>query len=202
MLNVLARQRGMSIIEVMIALTLAAILLALGAPSFFTGMQSRQIRTAADAVQNGLQMAKTEALKRNRNVTFQLRDNNSWTIGCATPDATIVGGEQVCPAEIQKREGQEGSNNALTEPVEVVASTGSPAATPVFGNFLTFTPLGRVTTDTLGTGNNAIFKLTNPNGGACVADGGEMRCLSVVVTSGGQIRMCDPAVAAGDPRAC
>ena len=36
----------------------------------------------------------------------------------------------------------------------------------------------------------------------CVVDNGEMRCLNIVVTSGGQIRMCDPAVASGDSRAC
>jgi hypothetical protein len=31
---------------------------------------------------------------------------------------------------------------------------------------------------------------------------GEMRCLAILVTTAGQIRMCDPAVAAPDPRAC
>ncbi|MCC6472780.1 MAG: hypothetical protein IT514_03450, partial [Burkholderiales bacterium] len=44
---------------------------------------------------------------------------------------------------------------------------------------------------------------TNPSGGACAADGGPMRCLNVLVSPGGQIKMCDPAVAAtGDTRRC
>lgn len=196
-------QRGMSIIEVMVAVTLAALLLALGAPSFIKGAQSRQIRTAADGIQAGLQLAKTEALRRNRNVKFQLRDNNGWTVGCETEDTTMVGTEQACPAEIQKREAAEGSVNARTTPAEVVASTGSPAGTAVFTDALVFTPLGRVTPGSLGTGNNALFNIDNPKGGDCVVDGGEMRCLRIVVSSGGQIRMCDPAVSAsGDPRAC
>ena len=197
-----ARQRGMSMIEVMIAITLAAILLALGAPSFFTGAQSRQIRTAAEAIQTGLQLAKTEALRRNRNVKFQLQDGNSWTVGCETPDETVVDGQKVCPGTIQLRNKAEGSSNATTAFSEVVASTGSAAATPVFAGDVPFTPLGRATTDTIGLGNNAIFQVSNPAGGACIAGGGEMRCLNVVVGAGGQVRMCDPAVAAGDPRAC
>jgi type IV fimbrial biogenesis protein FimT len=198
------RQHGMSIIEVMIAVTLAALLLALGAPSFIKGAQSRQIRTAADGIQAGLQLAKTEALRRNRNVKFQLRDNNGWTVGCETVDTTPVGTEQACPAEIQKREAAEGSVNARTTPAEVVAATGSAASTPLFPDSLalTFTPLGRVTPGTLGPGNNALFNIDNQKGGDCVVDGGEMRCLRIIVSSGGQIRMCDPAVAAGDPRAC
>jgi len=39
---------------------------------------------------------------------------------------------------------------------------------------------------------------------ACQTDGGPMRCLRVVVTGGGSIRMCDPTpgIVAPDPRAC
>jgi len=206
MLSLQARQQGMSLIEVMTAITIAALLMAIAAPSFITGTQNRQIRSAADAIQNGVSIAKTEALKRNRNVTFQLRDDNSWTVGCETVDATVVAGEQVCPAEIQKREKSEGSVNVQTDLSEVVASTGSAASSTLFSDnkALTFTPLGRVTTTTVGAGNNAVIKVSNPPAGTCVAAGGQMRCLTIIVTNGGQVRMCDPAVAAGsgDPRAC
>jgi type IV fimbrial biogenesis protein FimT len=39
---------------------------------------------------------------------------------------------------------------------------------------------------------------------SCIADGGSMRCLRVVVSGGGSIRMCDPTpgVVMPDPRAC
>jgi type IV fimbrial biogenesis protein FimT len=203
-LSPMAHQRGMSMIEVMVAITLAAILLALGMPSFFTGMQNRQIRTAAEAIQNGLQIARTESLRRNRVVKFQLRPQNAWTVGCDPADATIVGGEQLCPATIQTREGSEGSANADTGTTQKIVATGAAATAPVFTDALKFTPLGRLTADTLPPGNLAVFNVTNPGAGTCAVDGGEMRCLSVVVTSGGQIRMCDPAVAtgSGDPRAC
>jgi type IV fimbrial biogenesis protein FimT len=198
-----SEQAGMGLIEVMVAITVAALLLALGVPSFTTGMQNRQIRTAADAIQNGLQLARTEALRRNRVVRFQLGTETSWTVGCATPDPTIEGGEQICPATIQKREGAEGSQRADVQAVQLDATSGAPAGSPVFAGNLNFTPLGRLTSDTLPGGNVAEYQVSNPGAGTCAADGGEMRCLSIRVTASGQIRMCDPAVStAGDPRAC
>lgn len=40
------------------------------------------------------------------------------------------------------------------------------------------------------------------NGAQCESAGGPARCLRVLVNAGGTIRMCDPAVATTDPRAC
>ena len=84
----------------------------------------------------------------------------------------------------------------------MVAPAVVPEMSKMLVAFVKFTPLGRTTGDSLPAGSVATFRITNPNGGACVADGGPMRCLWVAVTAAGQVRMCDPAVAAGDPRAC
>jgi type IV fimbrial biogenesis protein FimT len=49
------------------------------------------------------------------------------------------------------------------------------------------------------------INVSNPSGGACrTAAGSEpMRCLQVVVSASGSVRMCDPAVTEdGDPRKC
>ena len=196
------RQRGMSLIELMIGLALAALLLTLGLPSFTTAIRNREIRSAADAVQNGLQLARVEAVRRNRTVKFTLQAaTGAWLVGCDPEDANVVDGETVCPATVQTQPVQ--STHASVAAVQTVQATGSPAASPVFTDTLRFTPLGRVNPDTLPPGNLAIFQVTNPTGGSCSADGGEMRCLSVVVTSAGQVRMCDPAVAdSADPRKC
>ena len=172
-----ASQRGFSLIEVMVTITVVALLLALGLPSFSTGMQNRQIRTAAGAIQNG------------------------YTVGCA--DNIGPDGQPICPDPLQKREANEGSVNAQTAPVQWSIASNAAAGSPVFTGNLKFTPLGRVTDDTLPAGNQAIFQVSNPGGGNCAAAGGEMRCLSVIVTKYGQIRTCDPAVSASsDPRHC
>lgn len=145
-----------------------SILLALAAPSFRNWMQSGQIRTAAEAIQNGLQLARAEAVRYNNQVQFTLGTGSNWTVGCVTPTAT-------CPAAIQSRSGAEGSRN-----VTVAAGQAT----------IAFNGLGRVVPVPAGDIN---INITNPVGGTC-APAGSMRCLRIVTTVGGQIRMCDPAL--------
>lgn len=197
MLNRARRQAGVTLVEAMIGLTLAGILIALAVPSFQSGNQNRQIRTAAEAIQNGLQVARTEALRRNRVVKFELVAPNGWRVGCDPVDPTVIDGQPACPETLQARDASEGSRNAAVDRLTVNVGTGAES-----GSFeeLKFTPLGRVSS--LSAVNNAVFRVTNPQGGPCSAQGGEMRCLAIIVTTAGQIRMCDPAVGAPDPRAC
>ena len=202
------RQHGMSIVEVTIAITLAAVLMAVAAPSLITGNQNRQVRNAAGALQNGLTAARTEALRRNRNVKFSLLSpQGSWSVGCETPDATLVDGEVSCPDVIRTHNASDGSGQARVDLAELL-STGASAGSTAFSGSgkLTFTPMVRVNTSglapTLGNGNTAVYTVSRP-GATCASAGGEIRCLEVHVTTAGQIRTCDPAVTyAGDPRAC
>ena len=48
------------------------------------------------------------------------------------------------------------------------------------------------------------LSISNPTGGTCEhVDGGNMRCLRIDISLGGEARMCDPAVTdATDPRKC
>lgn len=198
-------QRGVSLIETMIGLVIASLLLAVGVPSFSTFMQNSHIRNAAEALQNGLSLARTEAVRRNTNVRFSLGTASSWTVGCATPVAKAQGTEGLddCPATIQARTAAEGSAHAAVNLSEVVASTNAAAASPAITSEISFNGLGRVRA--LPAGNNAVINISNPAGGACAAAGGPMRCLRVVVSAAGQVRMCDPKLSASnpsDPQAC
>lgn len=194
----------MSLVELMIGLTVVAILVMVAVPSFSTALQNRQIRNAANAIQGGLQAAKTEALRRNRNVNFVMGTGSAWQVICTTPDTNTTDGEVNCPeSALQTFSAQDGVANAAIAMSEHVGSAGgTTASSPSFTGTLRFTPLGRVDASTLGAANVAVFSITNPTGGTCAAAGGEMRCLNIVVASTGQIRVCDPAVSSGDPRAC
>ena len=65
---------------------------------------------------------------------------------------------------------------------------------------MAFNSLGRVTN---AAGGSVTIDVFNPAGGDCVALGGNMRCLRIVVAAAGQVKMCDPAVtAAQDSRKC
>lgn len=170
-------QSGVTMIELMIAIAIFAIVMAMGVPSYREWIQSSQIRTAADSILNGLTLARSEAVKLNQNVTFTFTGlpNSSWTI-------TNAGG-----APIQSRNASEGSVNAAVRTTH---------------NAVTFNALGRIVPAAA-----VVINVTNPTGGTCAALGGPMRCLDIMINSGaaggGQIRMCDPAVPiATSPRGC
>jgi len=201
-LTPLPKQRGVTLIELMIGIVIFAILLAIALPNFSTFIANSHIRNAAEAMQNGLSLARVEALRRNTQVNFvsgvDSSTDSSWTVGCTTAVGTT------CPATIMKRVAAEGSSQAQVATSEVVTSTGAAAGTAVFTNTLTFNGLGRVVTSTLATADNAIFDISNP-AGTCAVAGGKMRCLRVIVTPAGQVRMCDPKLTVSkpsDPQAC
>lgn len=205
-------QQGVSLVEIMIGLAIVALLLSAGVPSFATFMQNSRIRNGAEAIQNGLNLARAEAVRRNTSVRFALGAATSWTVECeiavadtavdtdTLPDCPGSSPAATTPSNIQARSAAEGAANITVTATQIEAATGGEAAAPVFTGSLTFNGLGRAIT--LPPGNNATFDITNPVGGNCAADDGPMRCLRIVVTPGGQIRMCDPKLTGTDPRAC
>lgn len=191
----------MSLIELMVGIAIVAILFSLAAPSFSTWIQGTHIRTAAEAIQNGLMLARGESVRRNSTVRFQLTDtlNNScalstsgtnWVVSLDDPTGACnsAASDTTAPRIIQSRAGAEGSRNALV-------AAGQSA--------VVFNGLGRVTPVPAG---NINIDVTNPIGGACVADtpAGPMHCLRIMVSTGGQVRMCDPAFVFSDtnPQGC
>jgi len=61
---------GFTLIELLVTLTVAAILLAVAIPSFRDMMLSNSLSAGANAVVYALNLAKSEAVKRNQNVNF------------------------------------------------------------------------------------------------------------------------------------
>ncbi len=200
MLKAHAPQRGFNLIEILVALAVLGVLIALGAPSLAEFLQNQQVRAAAEAILNGMQVARGEAIRRNLAVQLVIEPATSgWTTGWTiceasvepcdsttlTTDATLV---------IQSRSPDEGTSNASVTPV---AADLTPAVA------VTFSPLGSVVANFNASPTLARADVINSRS-ACIADGGSMRCLRVVVTAGGSIRMCDPTpgIVAPDPRAC
>ncbi|MGZ3237328.1 MAG: GspH/FimT family pseudopilin [Burkholderiaceae bacterium] len=183
-------QRGFTLIEMIIGVAIVGVLLALGVPSFSTFIQNSKIRNGAEAIQNGLSVARSEAVKQNTLITFNLRTNSSWEV-CKATDTT-----NPCTNPIQSRSEADGSINATVAP------------TPSSITSVTFNSLGQASS-LIASGNSSVqFDVQNPTAGLCFSGGGPMRCLRVVVSSGGQVRMCDPArispslPAPPDPLAC
>lgn len=175
---------GFSLIELLVAIAVLGILFAVGAPSFNSWIHNSQIRTGAQSILSGLQLARAEAVQRNATVQFSFGAGTSWSVGCVTVAAT-------CPAVIQSYSNLEGSSNAVVNAGQAV---------------IAFNGLGRQAVVVGVTPNPVVgvdIDISNPVGGNCLVDGGVMRCLRVSVAAGGQIRMCDPSLSlATNPQGC
>jgi type IV fimbrial biogenesis protein FimT len=174
-----------------VTLAVLGVLISLGAPSFAEWLQSQRIRAGAEAITNGLQVARGEAIRRNLPVVFGLEPPTAgWTVCEATIspcDSTTV-----APNFIQNKSSEEGSSGMTV------------AATPAGAILATFSPLGAVLDNPDGSPRLTQVDVTPSDPNLCSAAGGTMRCLRVVVTPGGTIRMCDPTpgITAPDPRVC
>ena len=216
------------------------ILFIMGVPSFKNWIQNAQIHTATEAIQNGLELARAEAVRRNSLVRFQLTSSvdNTCALAPGTPPAQPTRGNWVvsrdnpagncagaklndtynisdttnnpAPGIIQLRQATEGSANAVVASQEVTPA-GGVVGTPVYNGSITFNGMGRISPApaSVSAGNSVQIDITNPNvGGTCISAGGKMRCLRIVISSGGLIRSCNPIWSSSptsanyDPQGC
>ena len=73
-----AAQQGISLIELMITVAIFVILALMAFPLYTTWIASQQVRTATEAVLDGLRATQGEAVKRNSAVRFVLTGGTGW----------------------------------------------------------------------------------------------------------------------------
>jgi len=83
---------GFTLPELLIVLAVAGILAAIAMPSFQSLTQSQQVKNASFELFANLSLARSEAIKRNGNVTLTPTDVNNWGNGWTT---TSAGGESI-----------------------------------------------------------------------------------------------------------
>lgn len=126
------RARGFTLIELMTVVAVVAIVAALAAPTFTQQMANFRVRSAAESIVSGVNLARAEAARRNSAVSLTLTGTSGgWTVAQVSPSATI-----------QSRSGGE------TSGVDVASSTSSLEAT--------FLPTGMVDT----TGASRLEQVT------------------------------------------
>jgi type IV fimbrial biogenesis protein FimT len=198
-----AAAAGFTLIEALIAITLVAVLLALAMPAFGTWVKNTQVRTVAEALQNGLRAAQAEAVRRNRQVVFMLTDADPGLAAAANADGVNwvirwlpMPGDTVNSAAPALEPFIQGG--ALADVAGGVAIQG-PAA-------ICFNSLGRRVANA-GTGITGATCSVDPDAPLTlyqVTRTGADRPLRVSVALGGQVRLCDPARTLGEttPEGC
>ncbi len=178
-------QQGLTLIELVVTIALLAMLLGLAAPSFSEWLRNAQVRAVADTLQNGTRLAQAEAVRRNRQVVFFLTNDAACTNSTAPTADGAFWAIRTVPL-IVGESAEVVQCGQLADVAEGVRISGPTA--------LCFNSAGR--------------QVANPGPGiasaACVLDAsgtseyelnvtGGTRPLRVLVTLGGQVRLCDPA---------
>ena len=176
---------GFTLIEVVITLTILGILMAIAIPSMAEWMANNRVRTTAQSLLNGMQLAKSEAIRNNQRVRFSLDGTGgAWMVrrsigGCNFDDAVAA----------TLLEASTTTSQNVGASVEALSDQGDAATNIIFG------PNGFQTCDIAAQ----LRTLT-------VTVAGAENTRRVVTSIGGRLLLCDPdansRLPTGDPRKC
>lgn len=204
------RARGVTLIELAVALTVLALLVFAVLPSVGVWIRNTQVRNTASSIHAGLVVARNEAIRRNTAIRFSLVSltdtavmNNtcalsntgvSWVVSARNPTGLCQYAPADTPADandpliVDKNAGGQGGRNVVT--CANVADGSATANTVVFDGF------GRVDRASAATAIGFI----DVNNSTLSND---YRRYRIEVSAGGGVRMCDMAVTATtDARYC
>ena len=178
--------RGFTLLEMMVGLTIVGMMLIAGMPSFTTFLRNAEIRSTTESISNGLRVARSEATRLNRPVSFTLAGAGSpdWTINIFNP---VTGLLLQPPLQSYSRFEVGRSARVVIAPANAVA--------------VTFNGLGRIISPSpIATPNLQQVDITS-------VIAGEAKTLRVFVDDLNGVRMCDPDPALSimtppDARAC
>ncbi|WP_287109954.1 GspH/FimT family pseudopilin [Methylobacillus sp.] len=182
--NIQGYSHGFTLIELMIVIALLSILTVLAMTGFNTWVSNTKVRSVAEAIQNGLRLAQSEAVKRGRQVTFILTDSQP---GLDPPPSTSGKNWSIQTVPLLS----DSSDNKVFIQGATFAGAGQGVTISASNDSVTFSSYGRL----VGLNNLVRYEVTSAN-----AD----RPLVVQVSLGGKIRMCDPAktLSATNPDGC
>lgn len=206
MLQLTRRHAGFTLVEMMVAIVILGILLAVGIPNLTNWIMTNKARSAAEFYLDGMSMARRQAVTHNARSRLVLTPNANgqydWQIdlcfpapGAACTDDTGNWSTATAPAAGDP-EGAAGfksvfrAANALP-PSDVLI----PAVTPEGASAIYFTEVGWV--DPTIADRLTLLRL---DPAARLA--GDVRPAALTVTLAGIASKCDPTVAAPDSRAC
>ncbi len=180
------RARGVTLLELIVALMLTGMLLLAGLPSFTAFLRNAEVRSTAESIGNGLRLARSEATRLNRPVSFTLAGGGDpgWSINIFNPVTGVL-----LQPPLDRYSRFEVGRSAMVAP------------TPASAVAVTFNGLGRIVSPSpIGTPNLQqidVYSIASV----------EARALRIYADDLRGVRMCDPdpalkALLPPDARAC
>lgn len=190
-------------VEMAVTMAVLGILLASAMPSLGDWMVNARIRNTAESIQEGLQKARAEAVRRNQSVTFWMvttadpkvlsndctksASSGSWVVSLTDPTSkcSVAPSTETAPQTVAARAVGQGGEGVS---VEAKQADGSTDATSV-----TFNAFGQVA-------NATPIRVISVNDGVANSDRRKYR---IMISTGGRTVVCDQLVSdTTDPRSC
>ena len=165
---------GVTLIELLIAVSVTAILLAIATPSMRAFIENVRIRATSESLQNGLALARAEAVRRNQAIEF-VRLTTGWVVRVPGTSAAL-----------HTASGKEGNNG--------IAVTIAPSG----ADRITYDAFGRTTANADGSSPLSTVDIASAHPPSV----GNYRPLRVQIQATGAPRVCNPAVSSTDSKAC
>jgi len=176
------RQKGMTLIELLVALVILAILSSLGIPSYQQWVRNTRIRNATESIQNGLRFARMQSAQLGTNVRFEFSNTTdaSWTV-CTLNGASACTGAGA--ATLQSFNAAGGASNVKVNVGTSIGTLTTRLTSGITSGIgITFTALARP----LNYSGTTDLKRIDTS-----AQTGD-RWLVTTVSAGGMVRFCDP----------
>ncbi|MDR7271321.1 type IV fimbrial biogenesis protein FimT [Pelomonas saccharophila] len=191
------RACGFGLIELMVAVSILAILGAVALPNLVGWIRNARMRTVADALLSGVRLAQAEAQRRMHTVVFFRTDSKNCTTASTASKSGPYWQIRVVPDPLQTDDAAEAVQCGVLTDVSSGVLLSSKSTALCFG----------------GDGRQATLADPGGVGVSCTAVAArydvtlgpkqpEDRSLRLVVTLAGSIRLCDPDKSASAPDGC